>query len=412
MLGELPPVVALPSNPAAVLAPVPLFLRCRGLYSARTASHGSECVSRKHVVSGQAVGAPVVPSRADTTQPQSSRVVSDEVALPSATPRNNNQGNKSTGSDISSSSKIGEAAAALNGHNLAALTENDVDVLLEVLESRYDKYSAVKKRTTEQYLARIENEVDRFLLIYYGGSSSRFSGGVASFIRSKLMPQFPSQQRDTGGKGHCRNGTGETPGNSVNGTNISSSNQSGGLPTLQESSYSANVIPFNYLDVRPANMQSIAGNLVVLRHCLEECSSPGSAVRQSLVDPIVRGVWDQSLTPLENSAKELLKVAQQNVRPPLEYLLQQQQCNAERKREWRARYDRVVKALQDDLNYLRTIYEMDRERVSVPAQARRDVTVGLSDYVPISGLTLSRLHRLENEHRTVWDFWRTRRGNF
>lgn len=37
--------------------------------------------------------------------------------------------------------------------------------------------------------------------------------------------------------------------------------------------------------------------------------------------------------------------------------------------------------------------------------AMRGSRVALSDYVPVYGLVLSRLHRLEIEHRTVLELW-------
>ncbi|RNE96211.1 uncharacterized protein Tco025E_09784 [Trypanosoma conorhini] len=390
MLGELPPVVALPSNVAEALRPVPLFAHTAGLYEAppasphcRRGSGGGEAA-----VMPQRVGAAPLP-RADSR---------GEREAASASPREAPRGGP-------------QPSFAFVGHGMETLTEQDVDVLLKVLETRYGKYQAAKQQSTERYLTRIETDVDRFLATHYGGgdddAASRFGGGVASFIKNTLVSRIPSPRRRIDGYGARPKGTEAAA--TASSTTRGCESRTDGLPTLKASSYTANAIPFNYLDVRPANMEAIAANLVVLRHCLAECFAPGNTVHKSLLGPIVRGVWDQSLRPLQKSAKELLEVAQQNVRPPLEYLfLRRRRGDAALWRERRAKYDRVATALQDDLKYLHTIHEMDREVVEGQMQARQAADEGLSDYVPVSGLVLSRLHRLENEHRTVLEFWRSR----
>ncbi|PBJ79661.1 hypothetical protein BCY84_02388 [Trypanosoma cruzi cruzi] len=403
MLGELPPIVALPSNPADVLRPVPVFGHSTGLYETRLARRHHH---HHHRDNGACVGnaggdptavSPVVHKKVDVSQSHFS----------------NNRGEQKAAPVLPQAAAKGEfnnaqPSVALNGNNMETLTEKDIDVLLEVLETRYEKYLSAKQQITERYLIRIETDVDRFLTTYHGGGSSspsRFGGGVASFIKNTLVSRIPSPQRlrSGGNEGRKAERAGDENNNGGGGT------RDDGLPSLQESSYKANAISFNYLDVRPTNMGSIAANLVVLRHCLAECFSPGSRVKKSLLDPVVRGVWDQSLRPIKNSAMELLGAAQQNVRPPLDYLFSLgQQVDAALWSQRCVRYDRIVKALQDDLKYLHIVEEMDREAIEEPMRARQAADEGLSDCVPVSGLVLSRLHRLENEHRTAWEFWRNR----
>ncbi|ORC89212.1 uncharacterized protein TM35_000132160 [Trypanosoma theileri] len=401
MLGELPPIVVLPSNPADSLRPVPLFVRCTGLYEI--------CPGSSHIIPSH-IDTPhihTVQTTSDSLQTQRSQLnvanKRDEKTVPPPLPSAN----------VSEEKNTDKSNDASTGDKLDALTEKEVEVLLQVLEERFKKYSVVKQQTSEQYLTRIETDVDRFLTSNYGGGSSRFSSGVASFIKSTIMARLPSPPPGNRGETQEKNSTKEIT------QNESSSNNNGGgnngsydLPTLQESVYRANCIPFNYLDVRPENMRAIGENLVVLRHCLEEYFRPGSTLRKSLLGPVLRAVWSQSLTPLENSASELLQVAQQNVWPPLNHFIRREQQHGDSVQwnERRARYDRIVKALQDDLNYLHTIYKMDETAATtLPVSMQQEgAPEGLSDYVPVSGLVLSRLHRLENEHRTVWDFWRSR----
>ncbi|RNF01931.1 hypothetical protein TraAM80_06735 [Trypanosoma rangeli] len=403
MLGELPPIVELPADVAGALRPVPLFVHTAGLYERAPApkhhlrSDGNAAGTGDTGSKTAVGGAPAMPRRVNAAPPQLSDGRGEIGAA--AAPQGKTRG---------ISGRL-HSSFAFTGHNMEALTEQDVDVLLKVLETRHEKYLSAKRQTTERYLTRIETDVDHFLAAHYGeggaASSSRFGGGVASFIKNTLVPQIPSPQRVRGGGGAIPSAEKAV----IDSNTRCRDNRTDGLPTLQASSYRANAIPFNYLDVRPTNMETIAGNLVVLRHCLAECFAPGNSVQKSLLGPIVRGVWDQSLSSLRKSARELLEVAQQNVWPPLEYLfLRQRRGDAAVWRERRAKYDRIVAALQDDLKYLHTIHEMDREVIEGQMQARQAAEEGLSDYVPVSGLVLSRLHRLENEHRTVLEFWKTR----
>ncbi|KAH9593344.1 hypothetical protein LSM04_000994 [Trypanosoma melophagium] len=394
MLGELPPIVVLPSNPADSLRPVPLFVRCSGLYEICPANyHG-------------------IPSNIDsphihTVQTASLYSLQTHRSQPNVASKRDEKVVSGVGSSIvhrrENTSESHDAAPS--GDKLDSLTEKEVDVLLQVLEERFQKYSAAKQQTTEQYLTRIERDVDRFLVSNYGGGTSRLSGGVASFIKSTLMARLPSPKRKN------KDDTKDNTTKEVTLKKSSNDDRYSGLPTLQESFYRANCIPFNYLDVRPENMRAIGENLVVLQHCLEEYFRPESTIRNSLLVPIIRGVWSQSLTPMENTARELLGVAQQNVWPPLNHFIRrgEKQGDSVKWNECRSRYDRIVKALQDDLNYLFTIHKMDETAATTSSSSMQQGSLeGLSDYVPVSGLVLSRLHRLENEHRTVWDFWRSR----
>nr|CCC49612.1 conserved hypothetical protein, fragment [Trypanosoma vivax Y486] len=180
------------------------------------------------------------------------------------------------------------------------------------------------------------------------------------------------------------------------------------LPPLAESVYTPRCIPFNYLDERPSNMKSIAANIVVLRHCLAERVAHATTGQREFLGPIIQSVWSQALDPLYCNATNLLTVAFRNVKPPLEYVCLQQGDETASTPPWRQRrerYSRVVMSLQGDVTYLETIRDMDQKFMAGAACNERD---GVSDFVPVSGLALSHLHRLENEHRTVWEFWRAR----
>ncbi|CBH13280.1 hypothetical protein, conserved [Trypanosoma brucei gambiense DAL972] len=382
MLGAVPPIVVLPSNPAYELRPVPVVSRSVGLYGPpQNETHGSDRgpgAGRSNVWRGDNVSVP----------PSNSTSRTNEVAL--------HEGQEKR------TSESGPLEAFPNNHShcLDRVTDKEVDVLLDVLSARYQKYVGLKQRSTERYLARVESHVDRFLREKYRSGTSLFAGGVASFIKSKLPSPFhspkPTFNSENGKDTHREFPTGSA-------TDIHASSVSRSLPALEQCSYTPQCIPFNYLDVRPENMEAIAANLAVLQHCLAERVSQGSSGRKELLEPIIRDVWEKELDPLLREATELLRVAQCNVWPPLEYFLSRNVGRVSGER--RLRYDCVVRGLRGDLHYLETIRKM--EHLVIDGQSNGAGEESL-DYVPVGGLALSRLYRLENEHRTVLEFWRSR----
>ncbi|KAG8343585.1 hypothetical protein ERJ75_001063000 [Trypanosoma vivax] len=411
MISVLPPIVALPSNLAETHRPVPVFIDSCGLYDAPKSCGETEdapwCgpgtlhksnaagVSSRERVAESVLGTSVLRTSSSALTASSQSIDTIDTHPP----------NSYEGGSSSLSHKC----------EMERMTDQDVDDLLSALEERYRKYTEDKQRKTEQYLARIEKYVERFLLTHYSNGSSRLGGAVAAFFKNGFSTPF-----------HMVRNAGKTSGESRAETIISESNHDGktcsggestgnrddregcSLPPLAESVYTPRCIPFNYLDERPSNMKSIAANIVVLRHCLAERVAHATTGQREFLGPIIQSVWSQALDPLYCNATNLLTVAFRNVKPPLEYVCLQQGDETASTPPWRQRrerYSRVVMSLQGDVTYLETIRDMDQKFMAGAACNERD---GVSDFVPVSGLALSHLHRLENEHRTVWEFWRAR----
>lgn len=237
----------------------------------------------------------------------------------------------------------------------------------------------------------------------------------------------------------------------------------------QLGAYMANVIPESYMDARPSEqvLQHVRCNYPIIlnalqhvlmlsgvespgqegdsvssrssRHAGSVCSSAAaeaarmliaSRLRQGLLLPSIQATWRDYLSPLEMKVKELVHIASENIDPILAELqnapaedampavgemnptayadvLARQRLRALRDRPVR----RFVRLLRGDEEYLSAIHVMDDEFIEngeawqARSAAMRRVGAALSDYVPVYGLVLSRLHRLEIEHRTVLELW-------
>lgn len=184
--------------------------------------------------------------------------------------------------------------------------------------------------------------------------------------------------------------------------------------------------------------------------------------RNELLVPIIRRVWRDHLHPLERKVKELLWVCDNQVIPPFRThrhahlmsggsndgngngdssaaavavsafatgdgdhgaafcavnpttALAQQQYEETRQTGVEQRVERMRRLLIGDEEYISTIRAMDEEFVSeshsTGSLRGAEDPHRLSDYVPVYGLVLSRLHRLEMEHRTVLEMWGNRRS--
>jgi hypothetical protein len=66
------------------------------------------------------------------------------------------------------------------------------------------------------------------------------------------------------------------------------------------------VIPHDYLDVRPVDMAPIAANIELLQHCAQDAFLPSSGFRRNLVGPVVQTIWHDYLNPLRQMLMRVL----------------------------------------------------------------------------------------------------------
>lgn len=232
--------------------------------------------------------------------------------------------------------------------------------------------------------------------------------------------------------------------------------------------YTANVITARYLDEPPSPqaMPCVAANhrilTFVLRHSVPHppardetvynsavlaAAAAGSHdvrayahMREQLMLPTVTHVWRHYLTPLQGKAEELCTIAERHIVPRLsltrtggagagvadthEWSGPVSECSRNGAANvlhsaavCQQRLCQCVVALHRDVDYLRTIRRLDEsyaanrdEQWCEEAAGRRGGGHGgggggVADYIPVHGLILSRLHRLEVEHRSVLELW-------
>ncbi|CBZ27226.1 conserved hypothetical protein [Leishmania mexicana MHOM/GT/2001/U1103] len=184
-------------------------------------------------------------------------------------------------------------------------------------------------------------------------------------------------------------------------------------------------------------------------------------IRQGLLLPTIQATWRDYLTPLKCKVRELTQIATTSIEPILRDLQSPwvtgatggaaavpligpaspgrvlrhdstaaatpftkevkasfvAMTDAERaarealRASWEGPVSRLIRLLRGDEEYLATIQTMDNEFIENGAAWQESSAqlrlsgAALSDYVPVYGLVLSRLHRLEMEHRTVLELW-------
>lgn len=140
-------------------------------------------------------------------------------------------------------------------------------------------------------------------------------------------------------------------------------------------------LPYDYIDVQPRSMDALRANLAVLRATMAEACDPASRLRAELVDPL-RGEIYARIDAFRDAATLYLR-------------RERAKGGAERAE---------LAALSSDVEYLE---EMRRKEPAVLlAQAQQpDPT---PDVVPVNGLIMNVLHRLENEHFTALSHWQSR----
>jgi len=204
---------------------------------------------------------------------------------------------------------------------------------------------------------------------------------------------------------------------------------------LQALGYNFEAVPFHYIDQPPRSMPAILKNLELIRLLLK--SSGNNTTSATL--PTRQSLQNELVEPLK---KEIYHRIDEYVRCVMLFLwwectwllgIDIKTCAAHRNHsddqhgeegnvvdigqleellkksrtvpEWRRK---LLLSLLGDLHY---IYEMKRleQDFFKASAASPQAKAAPSDIVPVTGLIMSKLHRLENELRTVVEHW-SRRG--
>ena len=135
-------------------------------------------------------------------------------------------------------------------------------------------------------------------------------------------------------------------------------------------------IPFDYLDQAPPSLAKVESNLGILIHCLSDLFLPGSVLQSRLIHDLRRELYEGCIDPLLTSLENAVKYSQ---------------CDMKGQKLEKANLT---------ILHLNRMKSMEEHFLDEKYSSK-----GLSDVVPISGLVASRLHRLENEARTVLSHW-------
>ena len=185
-------------------------------------------------------------------------------------------------------------------------------------------------------------------------------------------------------------------------------------------------VPFNYLDQKPEDLQIVEDNLDTLLHCVSDVFHPNSLIQTKLIQPLVLQVWRDMLHPLHKELRDL----QERILVKKSFFISKHVQGGGKEGQQQGVVEaasvqvleHVLAEIAADIAYIDIMRQHERsvgsqceeekqegdsnERRSSPASspgARPQQR--LADQVPIGGLIVNRLHRLENEHRTVLDHW-------
>ncbi|CUG90687.1 Hypothetical protein, putative [Bodo saltans] len=192
--------------------------------------------------------------------------------------------------------------------------------------------------------------------------------------------------------------------------------------------FQPDAIPWDYLDTPPANLAVVQSNLNTLLHVTADVFLPSSLVAKDLIVPFVIEAWEGMLTPLRlammDQREALLGLAQQallfSTTPTTTASGASSSSGGIMPLEQRCR--KLISELDKDLWYLSRIYALEefhhlssqqpqqqQQQSSATEQHQQGGKDSMSDFVTMSGKHFGRLHRLENEHRTVVEHWAKKR---
>lgn len=169
---------------------------------------------------------------------------------------------------------------------------------------------------------------------------------------------------------------------------------------LSSLNFDFNAIPENYIDQPPESIEKVEKNCNLLRQLMDRSSGDKHQMNAKLLIPLKTEIYakidqyikqaketleEEDLDVNESSWKDLIGRVNESYSDPLEENIR----------------DRIV-GLIKDLEYLEKMKKFEFEYYTTQ---KTEQGKGLSDIVPITGLIVGRIHRLENEARTCLEVW-------
>lgn len=197
--------------------------------------------------------------------------------------------------------------------------------------------------------------------------------------------------------------------------------------------YQADAIPYNYIDQPPKSMEALKRNLEIVRHLIAPTTmSEKSMFRTRLVDPLRHLVYlkidnfisgaklilaltlkDNNIALNNNATNSNVSITNLEVNDIAELFKRLENQSNQLSEPVKHQLRELIR----DLVYLREMEKLESDLLaknnggggSTTSSAIEQQQRKPSDVVPVTGLILNRLHRLENELKTVLEHW-TRQG--
>jgi hypothetical protein len=166
--------------------------------------------------------------------------------------------------------------------------------------------------------------------------------------------------------------------------------------------YDFTAVPRNYIETPPESIEAVQNNLRIVREILNVKQDIHNA-QQLLVEQLKNEIYPKIDEYIRNAQCAVADALGESTtdRLPLPYATKLFQSRARKMQPSEANR---IESLLKDVEYLQKIQEMENPEAQAAQQAR-----GL-DVVPISGLVMSGIHRMENVLKTVLEVWAGRLG--
>ncbi len=155
---------------------------------------------------------------------------------------------------------------------------------------------------------------------------------------------------------------------------------------LVQNGFHQDALPFRYLDEKPKSLPLLHDNLQIIRNMILFTQNDIYQVKAKLLQPLMDQVYEK--------LEEFLEISQELV----EFLSSSSSSHPE------------IQSLLKDVEYVLEMKRIEEDDMQNYIDGTKKPQKGgpLSDIVPVSGLILGKLHRIENEFKTAIEHWSPR----
>jgi hypothetical protein len=153
------------------------------------------------------------------------------------------------------------------------------------------------------------------------------------------------------------------------------------------------------------SLDAIKNNIQLIHPLLNLRTEQAVLMRSELIEPLTDIIYHRIEQFLDCLKTVLLgSLDMMYIKSRGDFNLQQAWNLLQSNRNLTKQKHQELEGLIHDIHYILQMKQLERDFFSNPIPSTSS-KAALSDIVPITGLILSRLHRVENEHKTVLDHW-------